>query len=205
MAIDLSSWRGTRWPTAPMTAAGLDALPVNGVVVGTDGSHTAIERARTLLAQAFPDRATAVTVAEEGADSDIAQELAGFQRLADVVTVGALSIAGCSLAVSVLAGLTDRRRPFSLLRLAGVPLAALRRSLALETAVPLLSVALVAAGMGFVAAALFLRSQLGYALSPPGPGYYVTVLAGLAVSLAVVASTLPLLGRVTGPEYARNE
>jgi hypothetical protein len=31
------------------------------------------------------------------------------------------------------------------------------------------------------------------------------VLAGLAVSLAVVASTLPLLGRVTSPEYVRNE
>ena len=70
---------------------------------------------------------------------------------------------------------------------------------------PLLSVAVVAAGMGFVAASLFLRSQLDYALSPPGLGYYVTVLAGLAVSLAVVASTLPLLGRVTAPEYARNE
>jgi hypothetical protein len=205
MAIDLSSWRGTRWPAAPISAAALDELPIDGVVVGTDGPRSAIERARTLLAAAFPDRATAVTVAEQGADSDIAQELAGFQRLADVVTVGALCIAGCSLAVSVLAGLTDRRRPFSLLRLAGVPLAALRRSLALETVVPLLSVAGVAAGMGFVAAALFLRSELDYGLSPPGLGYYVTVLVGLAASLAVVASTLPLLGRVTGPEYARNE
>jgi hypothetical protein len=121
------------------------------------------------------------------------------------VTVGALCIAGCSLAVSVLAGLTDRRRPFSLLRLAGVPLRSLRRSLALETAVPLLSVAGVAAGMGFVAAALFLRSQMDYGLSPPGPGYYVTVLVGLAASLLVVATTMPLLGRLTGPETARNE
>jgi hypothetical protein len=71
--------------------------------------------------------------------------------------------------------------------------------------VPLLSVAVVAAGMGFVAAALFLRSQLDYGLSPPGAGYYVTVLVGLAASLAVVATTLPLLGRLTGPETARNE
>jgi hypothetical protein len=205
MAIDLTSWRGTRWPTAPISAARLAQLPVDGVVVGTDGSRSAIERARTLLAAAFPDRATALTVAEQGADSDIAEQLAGFQRLADVVTVGALCIAGCSLAVSVLAGLTDRRRPFSLLRLAGVPLGALRRSLALETAVPLLSVAGVAAGMGFVAAALFLRSQLDYALSPPGVGYYATVANGLVASLAVVGTTLPLLGRLTGPETARNE
>jgi hypothetical protein len=205
MAIDLSSWRGTRWPAAPISAAALDELPIDGVVVGTDGSRSAIERARTLLAAAFPDRATAVTVAERGAGSDMAEELAGFQRLADVVTVGALCIAGCSLAVSVLAGLTDRRRPFSLLRLAGVPLAVLRRSLALETAVPLLSAAGVAAGMGFVAAALFLRSQLDYGLSPPGLRYYVTVLVGLAAGMAVVALTMPVLGRLTGPETARNE
>ena len=44
-----------------------------------------------------------------------------------------------------------------------------------------------------------------YGLSPPGVGYYVTVLVGLAASLAVVASTLPLLGRLTGTETARNE
>jgi hypothetical protein len=205
MAIGTTGWRSVRWPAAPISAAALGGLPVDGVVVGTDGSTAAIERTRTVLAAAFPDRDTAVTVAEQGADSNIAQDLAGFQRLADVVTVGALAIAGCSLAVSVVGGLTDRRRPFSLLRLAGVPLAALRRSLALETAVPLRSVAGVAAGLGFVAAALFLRSQLHYALSPPGLGYYLTVGVGLVVSLAVVGSTLPLLGRLTGPEAARND
>jgi hypothetical protein len=204
-AVDLTSWQGTRWTAAPITAAEVDALPVDGLVVGTDGSRSAVERSRTLLAAAFPDRATATTVAESGADAAIAQELAGFQRLSDVVTVGALCIAGCSLAVSVLAGLNDRRRPFGLLRLAGVPLAVLRRSTALETVVPLLSVAVVAAGMGFLAASLFLRSQLDYPLSPPHAGYYLTVLAGLLVSLAVVGSTLPLLRRLTGPEAVRND
>jgi hypothetical protein len=200
-----SSWRGTRWPAAPMAADAVDALPVTQVVVGTDGSRAALERARTVLATAYPDRRPPATLAERRADGDIARHLAGFQRLADVVTVGSLVIAGCSLAVSVVAGLTDRRRPFSLLRLAGVPLAALRRALALETAVPLLAVAAVAAGLGFLAAGLFLRSQLDYPLQPPGLGYYATVLVGLVACLAVVGSTLPLLGRVTGPETARNE
>jgi hypothetical protein len=31
------------------------------------------------------------------------------------------------------------------------------------------------------------------------------VVAGLAASLAVIASTVPLLRRITGPEAARNE
>jgi hypothetical protein len=194
-----------RWPTAPLSATELDELPVQGLGVSTDGSRAAIERARTELAAAFPDRAASATVAENRADADIAQQLAGFQRLAQVVTIGSLCIAGCSLAVSVVAGLNDRKRPFSLLRLAGVPLAALRRSMALETAVPLLSVAAVAVGMGLLAAALFLRSQLQYALHPPGAAFWGIVVAGLGASLAVVASTMPLLRRMTGPETARNE
>ena len=202
---DRGTLDGVRWPTAAMSATELAGLPVQGLGVSSDGSRAAVERARTTLTAAFPDRAAPATVAENRADGDIAQQLAGFQRLALVVTIGSLCIAGCSLAVSVVAGLNDRKRPFSLLRLAGVPLAALGRSMALETAVPLLSVAGVAVGMGFLAAALFLRSQLQYTLHPPGAGFWATVVAGLVASLAVVASTMPLLRRLTGPETARNE
>jgi hypothetical protein len=195
----------TVWPAAPLSEAELADLPVQSLGVSTDGSRSAVERARTTLGAAFPDRAAPATVAENRADADIARQLAGFQRLALVVTIGSLCIAGCSLAVAVVAGLGDRKRPFSLLRLAGVPLSVLRRSMALETAVPLLSVAVVAVGMGLVAAGLFLHSQLGYGLRPPGAGFWITVLVGLAASLGVVASTMPLLRRMTGPETARNE
>ena len=81
----------------------------------------------------------------------------------------------------------------------------LRRVIALESAVPLLVVAVVSIAAGFLAAQLFLKSQLSYSLRPPGPAYYLIVIAGLAASLAVIASTLPLLTRITGPETARNE
>jgi hypothetical protein len=109
-------------------------------------------------------------------------------------------------AVSVTAGVNDRKRPFSLLRLAGVPLSVLRREVALEAAAaPLLVVAALSAGIGFVAAALFLRSQLAETLRPPGPGYYLLLAAGLAASHGIIASTLPLIERITGPETARNE
>ena len=46
---------------------------------------------------------------------------------------------------------------------------------------------------------------MNYTLRPPGVAYYVIVLAGIAVSLGIIASTLPLLERITGPETARNE
>lgn len=122
-----------------------------------------------------------------------------------MVILASYVIAGCSLAVSVAAGLSERKRPFSLLRLTGVPLAVLRRVVALESAVPLLVIAALATGMGFLAADLFLRSQMDYTLRAPGVAYYVIVLAGLAASLGIIAATGPLLRRITGPETARNE
>ena len=76
----------------------------------------------------------------------------------------------------------------------------------LESAVPLVLVAALAIGTGLLAAHLFLTSQLGYSLRPPGVGYYlVVVVGGLVLSLAIIVSTLPLLRRVTGPEAARAE
>ena len=120
--------------------------------------------------------------------------------MTDVVILVSLVIAGCSLAVSVAAGVTDRKRPFSLLRLTGVPLGVLRRVVVLESAVPLMVIAVVSAGMGFLAAELFLRSELGESLQPPGDVYYIIVIGGLVASLAVIACTFPLIERITGPE-----
>jgi len=106
--------------------------------------------------------------------------------------------------VSVAGGIGERKRPFSLLRLAGVQVAVLRRVVVLESAVPLLVVAVLASAGGFLAAHLFLLSQFRYDLEPPGTAYYVIAVVGLLASLGVITSTLPLLRRVTGPETARN-
>jgi hypothetical protein len=194
---------GTAWPAAPMTATGLESVPIVSVIVGTDGTSRAIERARTVLMAAYPQERNIGTESEFRADT--MSELRQWQQLAEMVIVASLVIAGCSLAVSVAGGVNERKRPFSMLRLTGVPLGALRKVLALETAVPLFAAAAVAIGAGLLAAQLFLRAQLEYSLVPPGSSYYVVVAAGLLVSLAIIASTMPLLRRITGPETARNE
>ena len=192
------------WPAAAIAPEGLRQLPVLSVVVDTDGSASAIERARTVLEAAFPQgRRFPSTIGEF--EGDFQRTLVQFQQLANVVILASLPIAGCGLAVSVAGGLSDRKRPFSMLRLTGVQLGVLRRVVALESAVPLLVVAAVATGTGFLAAQLFLTSQMGYSLQPPSGAYYLIVVAGLAVSLGIIASTLPLLKRITGPETARNE
>jgi FtsX-like permease family protein len=99
----------------------------------------------------------------------------------------------------------DCKRPFSLLRLSGVPLDMLRRIVALETAVPLLITAVVATSAGALAAQLFLKSQMDYNIRPPGAEYYIAVVAGIAASLGAIASTLPLLKHIIGPQTVRNE
>jgi hypothetical protein len=191
------------WPAAAISPQRLARLPVEYIVVATDGSAPAVERARSLLATTYPDQEFPTTVREDRAERDA--ELSAYQQLAAVVVLVSFPIAGCSLAVSVAGGLRDRKRPFSLLRLAGTQLAVLRRVVLLESAVPLLVVSAVSIGMGFLAAQLFVQAQFDYSIRAPGAGYYAMVLTGLAASLALIVSTMPLLTRITGPEAARNE
>jgi hypothetical protein len=197
------------WPAATYSPEQLAALPVGALAVTTDGSNAAIEQARTLLERAFPYtsplRYAPLTIAESQSQSNNAKRNAAYQRLADVVVLATLPIAGCTLAVGIIAGLNDRRRPFGLLRLTGAPVSLLRRVIMFESAVPLLAGAVAAMGVGYLTSYLFLRAQLDETLQSPGPGFYAVVLAGVAASLAVVASTFPVLRRLTGPEAVRND
>jgi len=193
----------TVWPSAHLSPARLTGLPVDGVAVATNGSPGSVERARTVLERAFPFQGGAVVV--EKVDPATARLLAMIQDMTDVVIVASLVIAACSLAVNIAAGLGERKRPFSLLRLTGVPTRVLHRVVALESAMPLLLVAAVSIVVGLVSAALYLHSQVGIPFRMPGIAFWVTVLGGLVASLAIIASTFPLLNRITGPEVARNE
>lgn len=197
----LQSHPSLLWPAAAISTAAVAKLPVQLVYVATDGSTAAMERVRTLITIAYPHQQVR-TVGDWG--TDLQQELAGWRQLADVVLLTTLPIAGCSLAVSVVAGLSDRRRPFALLRLTGAPLRLLQRVIGLESTLPLLTVAAISIGTAFAASALFLKSQMHYDLVSPGVAYYALVAVGLVASLGIIASTLPLLKRITGPEAARN-
>ncbi len=194
----------TLWPATPQAfAAQLAGLPVEALVVQASRSSSAIEQARTTLELAFPVWNPPQTLNEINANST--RTITELQQMTNVVIAASLVIAGCSLAVSVTGGVNERKRPFSLLRLSGVPLGVLRKVVALEAVVPLLIISVLSAAMGFLAAGLFLNAQLGYTLRAPGLGYYALVGAGLLASLAIIAATLPLIQRITGPEVARNE
>ena len=173
-------------PWAPLARV-IDGLAVRGPVGGEGRASSRrcgrrrhrrvararIERARTTLERAFPFQGTPVAV--EALDPSTARLLTMIQDMTDVIIVASLIIAACSLAVNIVAGLGERKRPFSLLRLTGVPTALLHRVVALESALPLLLVAAVSIVVGLVSAALYLHSQVGIAFRIPGIAYWATV------------------------------
>jgi hypothetical protein len=193
---------GITWPAASVSGSRLGRLPVLALNVATNGTVPAIERARTVLETAYPGYDPPTTLGEVNAD--VNQQSVAYQQLADVVVLTSLAIAGCTLAASIAAGLAERKRPFSLLRLAGAPLGMLQRVVALESAVPLLVTAVISIGVGFAAAAMFAAAQIG-PFAAPGAAYYIITGAGIVLSLGIIAATMPLLRRITGPEVARNE
>jgi hypothetical protein len=192
----------TTWPNAQPTE-GVSKLPAQLIAVATNGSLATINEVETVLDSRFPFESRTSLFGD--ANAQASQLLDELRTTSEVVILASLLIAGCSLAVAMAAGVSERRRPFSLMRLSGAPLGVLQRMVALETAGPLLVIAVASALTGFVASDLFLRSQLGETIRPPGLSYYLIVGAGLVGALAMIASTLPLLDRATRPENARME
>jgi hypothetical protein len=193
------------WPAANVPAARLATLGVDAINVATNGTVPAVEQARTVLeyARAYPAVRTPSTIGDIIAQDNSTHS--DYQQLANTVILVSLPIAGCTLAAGIAAGLADRKRPFSLLRLTGARLATLRRVVALEGAVPLLAVAAVAIGTGFAAAAMYASEAQQHPMVAPGAAYYLLTVGGILAALGVIAATFPLLARITGPEVARNE
>jgi hypothetical protein len=187
-----------------------DLLPADGaafavtrLLIATDGRATTIERARTSVEAASPT-ATAWTVAEQWASARGPLDELG--RIVAIGLVGTLLVAGCSLAIAVVGGIVERRRPLALLRLSGMPIRRLQAMAVMEAAVPLLVVTVVAAAIGIVVAQILLR--LGTAGgTPPLPGleFALVLFLGVTGALGVVALTLPMIRRATELETTRFE
>jgi hypothetical protein len=207
--------------------ARLSGLQLSGLLVKTDGPD-ALERVRTFLTASTGtspgklDRAGlsqwqmgAILPETFGEVTAIRNDdVANVERVALAILALVLIVAGCSLAVSVAGGVLDRKRPFTLLRLSGTPLRTLNRVALFEALGPLAGATVVAAAVAVAIVGPPLRALFNVHLGPqqhfasaghPDAVYYLTVVAGLALSALVVASTLPLLNRITQPDRARFE
>jgi len=197
----------------PAYTGSLAALPLQAVLVRVNNATT-LERARTYLATHAPPQVSAGpgvaatpprTYGEAVAIRSGRAELA--QKLFDLAVTLTIVVAGCSLAVSIGGGLVDRKRPFTLLRVGGTPLRTLSQVVLLEAVLPLAAAVIAAAGIAYGMSVLEVIR-----LAPPGTPipalngtYWATMGAGLAIALAAICVTLPLLGRMTTPASVRFE
>ncbi|MGD9738779.1 MAG: FtsX-like permease family protein [Bauldia sp.] len=195
--------RNAAYPT--LTA---EVRPANGraiIVARTDGSVAGIERVRSALQHVGIPGLAPMTRAEI-AGSGTAELLRELAILAYIGTFISIAIAGCSLAVASVAAMIDRRRILGLLRIMGMPVAAVRRMVAFEAAVPLVSVLVVSIGLGFLVAWLIVDSlapALGVGI--PDPMYFVTVALGVLIAFATIAAGFSLVRRATASEATRFE
>ncbi len=185
----------------------LRRLELKTLLVKTSDAST-LERVRTFLATDASLAEAGIAPETFGESAKIrANDISNVQHVVLAAALLTLIVASCSLAVTVGAGLLERRRPFTLLRLSGTSLATLRRVVLLESGLPLVAGAAIAAGIGLGVARPFTHALLPAAVptSSPGPGFYLVLATGLLVALATVAAALPLLARVTDPDQARFE
>lgn len=182
--------------------SGIDGLSPTRLLVATDGSPAAIERARTIIEQAMP---TAMVSTREEQSADASAPMNELARVVALGVVGAMLLAGASLAIAVATGLVERRMPFALLRLAGMPLARLRLVLFLEAAAPLVAVSAVSAVLGTIVVQVLLRAQSRIAVPPPDLVGMALLVLAVSGALAVVTSALPLVGPVTTTSETRFE
>jgi hypothetical protein len=171
-------------------------------------SPATLERIRTFLATHTPLSASGSAPRTFGeavqARVDVGHTV---QRVLDIAVDLTLVVAGCGLAVAIGGGLIERKRAFTLMRVSGTPAASLYRVVLLEAALPLVAATIAAAGTAYGISVLAIDrlASKGTPLPVLGGSYYLTVVAGLLVSLGVIATAMPLLGRMTAPANARFE
>jgi hypothetical protein len=197
----------------PAYTGRLTALPLQAVLVRVNNAAT-LERARTYLAvhappqvssgpgaAATPPRTYREAVAIRSKRAQVAQ------KLFDLAVTLTVVVAGLSLVVSIGGGLVDRKRPFTLLRVGGTPLGTLSRVVLLEAVLPLAAAVVAAAGIAYGMAVFEVLRLVPAGTPVPGLNgtYWATMGVGIAIALAAICATLPLLGRLTTPSSIRFE
>jgi len=196
---------GSAAPTPEATDAPIEGAAPASVIVLTDGSAEAKERARTAIETAIHpglapetrvDYATAGTI-------QFTHELGTMAYLGMAVAIG---ISALSLTVATVAAVLDRKRTFALLRLGGMPSGDLRLVIATEATVPLAATLLLSAGLGFLVAWMFVATfGNGATMAWPDSRYWAAVGASVAIAVAAVLGSFGMARRSTEVTTTRFE
>lgn len=175
------------------------------LVLDTNGTPEAKDRARTELnGSGF----TAMPAASPGDQSlqSATRLIQGIALLAYLGMFVAIAIAGLSLSVATASATLYCKRVLGLKWLMGMPESVLRRIIIRKAAVPLLTVLLLSAGLGFLVAWLtvtFIDDT--YRMSWPAPSYFAALGLSLLLALAAVAARAGLVRGQTGLTATRFE
>ncbi|HEX7490828.1 MAG TPA: FtsX-like permease family protein, partial [Candidatus Limnocylindrales bacterium] len=180
---------------------GAAGFPVTRLYVTTDGPATSGERVRAAIQAVDP---TAWVYIARGQVSSYPQ-FAEVARIVGLGLIGSLLLAGCSLAVATMTGLLERRREYTILRAAGMPVSRLRVLVLLQAGVPLVIVSGFSALLGVVVAQAILRMATVAEVPLPDPSLAGVLGVSLAVAMAVVVATLPAVDGLTRPTSLRSE
>ena len=165
--------------------------PANLLFAATDADPHSLERVKTVL---LTDPSTETTFLRT--DRSEISAHAPENQFAAMAVVGVLIACGVSAVSMTVSGISDvlaGRRVYGLLRLAGMPAATLRRTIAYQTLAPFLTVVTASIGLGVFSAWAVVtgvsRRQIGW----PDP-VYLSVLAGCAVMILVAVLAITRAG-----------
>lgn len=193
----------------PSSVTSVEGMWTLAFVTVTDGTTSAVERARTWLEQSdaidlgmfVPDTRV------DAGDTETLTMVNSFATLAYLGVGIAILIAGVSLAVASAAAVLDRRRVLGLLRLIGMPVRGIRRIVVFEAAIPLIAVMALSVGLGLLSAWVILTGLTGggRTLGWPDSRYYVAIGGSLVLALGAVAATFGTIRRNTAISSTRFE
>lgn len=185
--------------TAPATGQDYLVLP---------DSNNNLDKLRTFVAQKTgidtPAQTHVIsgTYAQVPILSPIIAELASLTYAGMAVT---LLVAIASLIVSAIGGLLERKRSFVTLRLGGMTVKQMERTVMVESLIPLISVALLAAGLGVWVGWVFINAMSRSVEPVLTPLYFGIVIGSLLVAIFAIRTVVPMLGKITRPEENQTE
>ena len=170
------------------------------------GSNDDLDKLRTFVAGSIGSSTAAWVVSGTYAQIPILNPI--IPELANLAYAGmgvTLFVAIASLIVSTIGGLLERRRSFVTLRLGGMTVTQMKRTVMIESLIPLISVSLLACGLGVWVGWVFVSAMSDSAKPTLTPLYFSIVIGSLVIAILAIRQILPMLGKITRPEENQTE
>lgn len=169
-------------------------------------SNNDLDKLRTFIAASTSNNSAAWVVSGTYAQVPILNPI--IPELANLAYAGmgvTLFVAIASLIISTIGGLLERRRSFVTLRLSGMTVAQMKRTVMIESLIPLIGVSLLACALGIWVGWVFTSALSDSARPTLTPLYFGIVISSLTVASLAIYQILPMLDTMTRPEGNQTE